>query len=97
VVYAKETLSPYLFLICSEGFSSLLHQAEINNSIQGIKVCTKAPGITHLLFADDSLIMMKANEDNATCLQQILQLYESCSGQKINKEKSAIMFSWPEY
>jgi hypothetical protein len=36
---------------------------------------------------------MKANESNATCLQQILQLYEACSGQKINKEKSAIMFS----
>jgi hypothetical protein len=84
-------LSPYLFLIYAEGFSSLLHQAEANNSIQGIKVCIEALSITHLLFADDSLIPMKINENNAKCLQQILQIYEACSSQKINKEKSAIM------
>jgi hypothetical protein len=84
---------PLLFLICVEGFSSLLHQVEVNNSIQGIKVCAEALSITHLLFADDSLILLKANENNARCLQQILHIYEACLGQKINKEKSAIMFS----
>jgi hypothetical protein len=63
-----DPLSPYLFLICAEGFSSLLHHAEMTNSIQGIKVCAEAPSITHLLFADDSLILMKANESNAACL-----------------------------
>ncbi|GJN15194.1 hypothetical protein PR202_gb02088 [Eleusine coracana subsp. coracana] len=36
---------------------------------------------------------MKANEASAACLQSILDLYEGCSGQKINKEKSAVLFS----
>jgi hypothetical protein len=67
-----DPLSSYLFLISVEGFSSLLHQVEANNSIQGIKVCAEAPSITHLLFADDSLILLKANENNARCLQQIV-------------------------
>lgn len=88
-----DPLSPYLFLICAEGFSSLLHQAESNNLIQGIKICRGALSVSHLLFADDSLILMKANEANVTCLKNILALYEECSGQKINKEKSSIVFS----
>jgi hypothetical protein len=88
-----DPLSPYLFLLCVEGLSSLLHQAEINEMIQGIKICQGAPSVTYLLFADDSLILMKVDVANVHKLQNILDLYESCSGQKINKEKSSIMFS----
>jgi hypothetical protein len=45
------------------------------------------------LFADDSLLLLKANEENAAHLRHVLQIYETCSGQKINKEKSSIVFS----
>lgn len=89
----RDPLSPYLFLICAEGFSSLMHQAEISNHIQGINVCNGAPSVSHLLFADDSLILMKATTASADHLNYILDLYEACSGQKINKEISSIMFS----
>lgn len=88
-----DPLSPYVFLICAEGFSSLMHQAKISNHIQGIKVCNGAPSVSHLLFADDSLIPMKATTASAHRLNCILDLYEACSGQKINKDKSSIMFS----
>ena len=37
--------------------------------------------------------MIKANSTEANELKRILDLYEECSGQCINKEKSAIMFS----
>ena len=40
----------------------------------------------------DSLILIQANEEDATKLQGVLDLYE-CSGQIINKDKSTIMFS----
>jgi len=59
--------------------------------IQGVSICAGAPSITHLLFADDSLLL-KANEENAGHLKHVLQIYE-CSGQEINKEKSSITFS----
>lgn len=68
-------------------------EAERNGSIPGVKVCHGAPSISHLLFADDSIILIRANSENAAELQRILQLYESVSGQTINKEKSAILFS----
>jgi hypothetical protein len=88
-----DPLSPYLFLICAEVFSALLRQAERNGSLKGIKVCPAAPSVSHLLFADDSLILCRAREGGAQKLQEILNLYEECSGQMINRDKSAIMFS----
>jgi len=44
-------------------------------------------------FADDSLLLLKADAWSANHLQDILSLYEECSGQTIIKEKSSIMFS----
>jgi hypothetical protein len=88
-----DPLSPYLFLIVAEGFSSLLHTVEQQGLIEGIKICPNAPSVSHLLFADDSLLLLKADCDNAVELQRILNLYEGCSGQVINKEKSTALFS----
>jgi hypothetical protein len=60
-----DPLSPYLFLICAEGFSTLLNQAEQEGSLRRIKVCPGAPMVSHLLFADDSLILFRAKEGDA--------------------------------
>jgi hypothetical protein len=61
--------------------------------LSGIWICHNAPRINHLLFADDSLVLMKASRHGARSLQSILQLYECCSGQTINYDKSSMMFS----
>ena len=58
-----------------------------------VKICQGAPSINHLLFADDSLLLFKITNQSAGHLQDILSLYEVCSGQMINKEKSSVMFS----
>lgn len=55
-------------------------------------MCRNASSVSHLLFADDSLILCKANDEEAQNLKQILLTYE-CSGQMINVTKSAVMFS----
>jgi hypothetical protein len=88
-----DPLSPYLFLICAEGFLALLNQAERDGSLRGIKVCPNAPSVSHLIFVDDSLILCRAKVGDAQKLQGILQLYEQCSGQMINRDKSTIVFS----
>jgi hypothetical protein len=88
-----DPLSPYLFVICAEGLSALLQEAEANGKITGIRICPAAPPVTHLFFADDSVLLIKANGAEARALRDILDLYENCSGQCINAEKSAIMFS----
>jgi hypothetical protein len=88
-----DPLSPYLFLLCAEGLSSLLMYEEEVGSIDGLRVCRNAPSVSHLLFADDSLILMKADMNNATSLQQVLDTYCANSGQMVSLAKSSIFFS----
>lgn len=75
-----DPLSPYLFLLCAEGFSALLKRAEEEGRIHGIRICRGAPSVSHLLFTDDSLILCKANEQEVENLKEILRIYEECSG-----------------
>jgi hypothetical protein len=63
-----DPLSPYLFLLCAEGFSALLKKAENEGEIGGVKICHGAPSISHLLFADDSLILVRTNGEDAAKL-----------------------------
>jgi hypothetical protein len=65
-LHQGDPLSPYLFLLCAEGLSSLLLHEEEVGGIDGVRMCRNAPSVSHLLFAHDSLIRMKADTDNAT-------------------------------
>jgi exonuclease III len=87
-----DPISPYLFLICGEAFSCLLNAAEVDGRLEGVQVADDAPSFNHLLFADDSLILLKVTEESARHLLDILALYESCSGQTVNIDKSGIVF-----
>jgi hypothetical protein len=70
----------------------LLHEEEVGG-IEGIKVCRNAPSVPHLLFADDSLILLKADTINAISLKQVLDSYCANSGQMVSVAKSSIYFS----
>jgi hypothetical protein len=65
----------------------------MNGELEDIRICNNAPSFNHLLFADDSLVLVKANRESAKSLQKVLQLYEACSGQVVNYDKSSVMFS----
>ncbi|XP_027152430.1 uncharacterized protein LOC113752516 [Coffea eugenioides] len=88
-----DPLSRYLFLIRSEGFSSLLRKAEGRNEIKGLRISRQGPIITHLFFADDSLIFCKASIHQANEIMKLLKTYEEASGQLINLDKSTVFFS----
>lgn len=88
-----DPLSPYLFIICAEGLSSLIRQAEGSGTISGAKICKNAPIISHLLFADDYFLFFKAKSGQAQGMKNILEMYESASGQSINFQKSEVFYS----
>jgi hypothetical protein len=88
-----DPLSPYLFIICAEGLSALIRQAEARGDIHGVKICKNAPIISHLLFADDCFLFFRANHNEAVVMKNILTTYEAASGQTINFQKSEIFCS----
>jgi hypothetical protein len=89
----RDLLSPYLFLLCAEGISSLLLKAEREESISGVLVSVKGYCLSHLFFANDSLLFCRANFMEWVRIHQLLKLYESASGQKLNVDKTSIFFS----
>jgi len=88
-----DPLSPYLFIICVEGLSSLIRDAEIQGELTGTKVCRRAPPVSHLLFADDCFLFFKADEMQVNVMKNILSTYELASGQAISLPKSEIYCS----
>ena len=88
-----DPLSPYLFILCSQVLSGLCQKAEREGTLQGIRVARGSPRVNHLLFADYTMFFCYASPDNCNKLKEILWEYEQASGQKINKEKSAVTFS----
>ena len=65
----------------------------MEGQIQGMSICRRAPKITNLLFADDSLIFCQATQNKVKVISKILQVYAGASGQCINLEKSSVYFS----
>ena len=57
-----DPLSPYLFLICAVGLQSLLNKAEVEGHIRGVSICRNGPKVSHLFFADDSVLFCSAKE-----------------------------------
>ena len=55
-----DSLSPYLFLLCAEGLSHLFRKAEVSRSISSVAPSRGGPKISHLFFANDSLLFCQA-------------------------------------
>ena len=85
-------LSPYLFLLVSEGLNGLIQQAVTVGDLRGFSLCRNGPRISHLFFADDTLLFCRAELREVQTIQNILHKYELASGQKINSSKTTLFF-----
>lgn len=84
---------PCLFILAAEVFSRGLTNLANMNLIEGIKVVVNAPMVIHLFFADDSMIFLKVDLMNVAGFIALLNQYSEMSGQRVNIDKSAIIFS----
>uniref|UniRef100_A0A803Q660 Reverse transcriptase n=1 Tax=Cannabis sativa TaxID=3483 RepID=A0A803Q660_CANSA len=88
-----DPLSTYLFIICTDGFSSLIRRYEADRINQGCRVANGAPSVTHMLFANDSYLFCQATQNAADSMNRLLHSFELASGQRVNASKSSIFFS----
>ncbi|WMV31952.1 hypothetical protein MTR67_025337 [Solanum verrucosum] len=86
-----DPLSPFLFIIAMEGLSDMLKTARENLWLKGFKISNRVGcelEITHLQYADDTLIFCDANKEQLRMLRVIFILFEAVSGLHINWNKS---------
>lgn len=88
-----DPLSPYLFLIVKDVLSKLIQEAISQGNPEGLKFNRQCPPLSHIFFADDALLFMKAELKYCSLIKDILQVYGNASGQLINFEKSGFVFS----
>jgi hypothetical protein len=70
-----DPLSPFLFLFVDDGLSALLQKEVHDQQVQPLRVCRRAPRVSHLLFADDSLLFFRTNVAEVTRIQEVLNVY----------------------
>lgn len=74
-------LSPYLFILCSEFLTRMMGVHEAEGNLHGIKMSRGGPAISHLPYADDILIMCRANRQEAQIVKTCFDMYYELSGQ----------------
>jgi hypothetical protein len=75
-----DPLSPYLFLFIADGLSCFLKDAIARNRLRELFICRGASGISHLLFANDSLLFFKASIDQALVVKEFLENLKGAQG-----------------
>nr|XP_023916712.1 uncharacterized protein LOC112028271 [Quercus suber] len=63
-----------------DGLNGLIVQAAIRGDIKGFALCRSGPRLTHLLFADDSLLFCRATDQECSHILEILEAPECASG-----------------
>lgn len=86
-----DPLSPFLFAIVGEALSMMIDIAGEASLIDGFKPVLTVPRITHLQFADDTIIFCGAKEEQVKNVVAILRCFEAVSGLKVNLAKSSLI------
>ena len=89
----RDSLSPYLFILCMEFLGQLIEEKCSTNLWRPVKVSRRGPFISHLMFADDLMFFIKANHVNCSAIRDVLNVFCNMSGQTVSEAKSRVFFS----
>ncbi|XP_058198434.1 uncharacterized protein LOC131313954 [Rhododendron vialii] len=86
-------LSPYLFLLVADVFSNLLNKVVEKKSLGGIRMKKRCHVVSHLFFANDSLIFLEADLNFCSNFMDIMGCFGEASSLSLNANKSSVVFS----
>lgn len=85
-----DPIYPLLFNLVGEMLSQFLIKAKSLGIFHGLSLNSNFE-ISHLQFADDTVLFLEANTKSVRGIKVILKLFELASGLKINFDKSSIL------
>ncbi|XP_026384892.1 uncharacterized protein LOC113280488 [Papaver somniferum] len=83
----EDPLSPFIFLIVSEVLNIMFSKALVAGKLGGFKAKEGGTSISHLQFADDTLVFLDADLEQVRYLKYLLLSFEYASGLSTNFNK----------
>lgn len=85
-----DPLSPLLFNLMGEVLYCMLQKTEKAGIFRGIELGGQEGSISHLQYADDTVIFIKDNNESLAGVKRVLIGFEMLSGFRINFSKSKL-------
>lgn len=85
-----DPLSPLLFNLVGDALAVILEKAKERGILKGLVPDLVPRGLSHLQYADDTILFIKVGDDNVRVLKFLLFCFEEMSGMKINYQKSEV-------
>jgi len=87
-----DPLSPFMFLLAAEGLDVMMKVMVESKLFRGYKVGgSDSMILSHLQFADDTLLLGEKSWATVRALRAMLVLFETVSGLKVNFHKSSLV------
>jgi len=87
-----DPLPPFLFLLAVEGLNVMMKVVVDNNLFKGYGVgASNLVEVSHLQFADNTLLLGEKSWANVRALRAVLTLFADMSGLKVNFHKSLLV------
>ncbi|GKD72848.1 transposon TX1 uncharacterized, partial [Tanacetum coccineum] len=85
-----DPLSPFLFILATEGLNAIVNEAVQKGIFRGVTVGKNNVLVSHLQYADDTIFFGEWNKENAKALMCILKCFKVVFGLRVNYNKSKI-------
>ena len=84
-------MSPFLFILAAKVLNELLENASNAGIFQGLQVGQNKVYLSHLQFADDTLIMCHSSKDSICNIKKLLSSFQVASGLEVHYAKSSLL------